>query len=268
MTSARAPSILVAMGLVVLGATSCGGHDTSSDELLATARPASLVELKVTVDESQVALARDLLGLDHASAEVREVTFYDTPELAMFQAGVILRARKVIGGPDDVTAKIRPLAAEQVTRSWFALDGFKCEIDRTATRSTSSCSLKVAIDGDDIDDAADGILSVKKLFDDDQEDFLDGYAIDVPWDDVVPLGPIDALAWELEPEHLSFDLDAELWMLPDGLDVLELSTKVSAADADEAWDEMDAFLRDSGLDPSNRQETKTRLALECFADSL
>jgi hypothetical protein len=57
----------------------------------------------------------------------------------------------------------------------------------------------------------------------------------------------------------------ELWLYPDGSQVVELSTKTSPAEAFQAGLEWRAFLERVGIDISGEQQTKTRTALEFFA---
>lgn len=71
---------------------------------------------------------------------------------SLFEAGVVLRARKITGDDDDSTVKLRPLARDEIDPSWLDVDGMKCEIDRLLDRETPSCSLTVVQDAGEIDD--------------------------------------------------------------------------------------------------------------------
>ena len=67
-------------------------------ELLALTKGADSIELKLSVaedDHSSVSLA---LGLDPIEAEIRQIYFFDTPDLALDAAGVVARARRIQGG--------------------------------------------------------------------------------------------------------------------------------------------------------------------------
>jgi hypothetical protein len=61
---------------------------------------------------------------------------------------------------------------------------------------------------------------------------------------------------------------AELWFLPDGSRILELSTKCTPAEAFQAAAEAKVFLARHGLDLGAPQETKTRSALAALAAAL
>lgn len=223
------------------------------------------VELKVTIRRDQLKSALSKFKLTDAAAEQRTVYFYDTPSLRLFEAGLILRGRKVKNGADDSTVKLRPMVASQVARSWFSIDGFKCEEDRTGAKSVESCSLTVVQDTGEIDAVAKARRGIDKLFSTDQESFADAYASAAwRWDELRALGPITARAWKFSVRGFGPKLSAERWTLPDGTDLLEISTKVTRAQADATAGRLDALLSSRGFDTSTKQETKTRVALEFF----
>ena len=66
------------------------------------------VEIKATIADHQVEDAMRLYGLQKDDNE-RYIYFFDTPELELFEAGIIGRARRVIGGKHDSTIKFRPV---------------------------------------------------------------------------------------------------------------------------------------------------------------
>ena len=47
------------------------------------------------------------LGMDPLDANLRQVFFFDTPDLALNQHGVIVRARRAQGGVEDFVVKLR-----------------------------------------------------------------------------------------------------------------------------------------------------------------
>lgn len=264
--SARVGVVLAALG--VLGAASCEGavETGQSAEDVKSAKPR--VELKVTLRADQIEDARAALHLDDGDAEDREVTFYDTLDLDLTEAGIVLRARKIDGDDDDSTVKLRPMASSEVDADWLEVEGFKCEIDRAGDTSMESCSLQATQDRGEIDDVAAGERGIDKLFSEEQEDFLAEHAsTPVDWSALEVLGPVEAQVWEIEVDGFGETLDVELWALPDGTEILEVSTKVKAGDADDAAQELAQLLEDLGLDASTTQETKTRATLEYFSGS-
>jgi hypothetical protein len=244
--------------------------DPSADDALgALAPPASGVELKVTIDPAQISYALEALGLDADEAERRYVTYYDTPDLLLFEAGLVLRSRKVIDDDDDSTVKVRPLLAAEaftVDATLFDEGEFKCEIDRTPSREVSSCSLKAEQDRGEIDDVAAGERDVDKLFSRRQEDFLALFGpTEFDFDEAVPLGPVDTRRWKIEPEDLPARLTVELWDMPDGSELMELSIKVDQEESAAAMDALLDFVTARGLSLAETQTTKTRAALTFFA---
>jgi hypothetical protein len=239
------------------------GPGDLGDELKADVVEGPRAELKVMVDEAAIDDVRYQLGLDADLAEERAVWFYDTADLALFDAGAILRARSVRDDDDDSTVKIRPLAADQVDPMWFQDSGFKCELDASPVSATPSCSYTGEQDEDQIEEAADGERDLDTLFSSEQEDFLAAHGAWFEWVELSPLGPIEALVWKLESDRLPSDLTAERWELPGAL-MLELSIKVDESEADERMSELLGWLDDHEVPLAEEQESKTRRALEAL----
>lgn len=180
----------------------------------------------------------------------------------------MLRARSIDGEDDDSTVKVRPLSAQDVEASLWALDGFKCEIDRLPDRSVESCSLTAEQDEGEIEEVGQGERDVDKLFTDEQEDFLDRHGpLSIDLDELLALGPTDALVWAVRSRTLDRTVKLELWTLADGSTVLEVSTKVAPDEADGALAELLDYLADRLLDVASTQETKTRAALERLVEA-
>lgn len=264
--------------VLACAALACGGEDAPDDDVLGV-EPAledadealkadgsgSGVEIKVTIRADQVASAKKKFGLTNASATARQVWFYDTRTLQLFDAGLILRARKVTDGADDSTVKRRPLDPGDVDRDWFDVSGFKCEEDRVGTRAVPSCSLTVPQDRGEIGDVAAGKRTIDKLFSADQEAFLDEAPAALDWTKLKALGPTDAKVWKVTVSGFTWPITGEQWTLPDGKVLLELSIKTTRTKAADAQKKFAALLAKKSLDASDTQETKTRVALEYFA---
>ena len=67
--------------------------DAQLAEMMSLLRGSDTVELKVTVPASQQRAAISALGLDALDAQIRQVIFFDTPDLALDRAGVVVRAQ-------------------------------------------------------------------------------------------------------------------------------------------------------------------------------
>ena len=63
--------------------------DAQLEEMLALTSHADSVELKLTVPDSERRATVTGLGMDPLDAQIRQVFFLDTPDLALNQAGVV-----------------------------------------------------------------------------------------------------------------------------------------------------------------------------------
>ena len=223
------------------------------------------VEIKVTIRPDQELQAERAMDLKEDTAEVRVIYFYDTPRLALFDAGVALRAR-LVKDDDDSTVKFRPVEAPKISEEWKQLKGFKLEADCVGDLVVCSASLTVTQKHDEIDEVAKGERPIAKLFSKDQERFLsEFYKGPVDFGTLHVLGPIRVLRWKLTQKGFPHELTLEEWRLPDGEDLVEVSIKTSPKEALQAGRDSESHLRKLGLDPEGAQETKTRTALNYFA---
>ncbi|PTL78047.1 hypothetical protein DAT35_41240 [Vitiosangium sp. GDMCC 1.1324] len=224
------------------------------------------VEFKVTIDPSQAAAVRKLLHLSHSKAERTRVRFYDTPQLDLFQRGVVLRTRQVHDGPDDVTLKLRPVDASRIDPHWFTRAGFKVETDQVGEQGVPSASLTLPLKQGKSDEVDKGKKGVGSLFTDEQERLvaeLSGRPIDFKALSI--LGPVESRKWKAEPKHGPGPLSIEEWTLPDGRQILEVSIRAASSQSKEAVRALSSYLDSHGIHPTSTQETKTRAALDYFA---
>jgi hypothetical protein len=82
--------------------------DEALTEMLSLMKGADGVELKLTVPDSGQRSALEALGMDPLGAQVRLVYFFDTPDLALQSAGVVVRARRVAQKGDDSVVSCGP----------------------------------------------------------------------------------------------------------------------------------------------------------------
>ena len=252
-----------------------GGHEKRqrkvlSDEelgrILSLMKAADSVELKATVPAVDQRSAVDALGLDAIEAQIRQVFFFDTPDLALDAAGLVVRARRVQGGSGDSVVKLRPVEPTELPKRIRQSDAFTVEVDAMPGGFVCSGSMKGAVDAADVRDAVRGGRPVRKLFSKQQRAFYDEYAPDVlGLDDLTILGPIFVLKLKSTPKGFGRKLTAEMWLFPDNSRILELSTKCPPSEAFEVAAETRAFLGAKGIDLDAEQQTKTRTALELFA---
>jgi hypothetical protein len=242
--------------------------DEQLGELLGLIKDADTVELKVTVPESGQHAAVAALGMDPLDAQIRQVFFFDTPDLRLYEAGVVVRARRVQRKGDDSVVKLRPVVADQLSKALRRTPGFGVEVDATPGGYVCSASMK-GTPGADVRETVAGGRSLRKLFSKEQRAFFSEHAPDgIGLDELSVLGPIFVLKLKFTPRDIERRLVAELWLYPDGSRIVELSTKCAPPDALNAAAELRVYLSERGVDLSGEQAPKTRKALEFFSERL
>ena len=227
---------------------------------------ADSVELKVTVPDEDRRSTVVALGMDPLEAELRQVFFFDTPDLALDSAGVVTRARRTQGKPDDSVVKLRPVDPAALPSEVRTSEGFGVEVDALPGGFVCSGSMKGKLKGDHVKAAAAGERKLHKLFNEEQRAFWSEHAPDdLELDKLTILGPVTVMKLKFSPEGYKGRLVAELWFYPDGSRILELSTKCKPADAFDVAARTRAYLSDRGVNLSGEQQTKTRTALEYFS---
>jgi hypothetical protein len=234
------------------------------EELVQLVSDADSVELKLTVPNEDRQSAVAALGIDPLDARIRQVFFFDTPDLALDRAGVVVRARRTQDDPDDTVVKLRPVVPKELPEDLRARPDFVVEVDAMPDSYVCSGSFK----GDAkaaVAETAAGKEPVRKLFSKPQRAFFADHAPDgLELDDLSVLGPVHAFKLKLTPKGLGRRLAVELWLYPDGTQILELSTKCAPNEALPVAIESRQFLEGAGLDLTGEQATKTRTALEYF----
>jgi hypothetical protein len=228
---------------------------------------ADSVELKLTVPESDHRSAATALGMDPLDAHIRMVYFLDTPELALLERGVVVRARRVQGRNDDSVVKLRPVIPGVLPAALRKSPDFNVEVDALPGAFVCSASMKGRPEAGLVARVAAGKAPIRKLFSKDQRAFYKAHApegLDI--DELTLLGPFLVLKLKYTPEAFGRRLVAELWLYPDSSRILELSTKCEPRDALLAAAESRAFLSRYGVDLTGDQETKTRRALQSAAE--
>jgi len=230
---------------------------------------ADSVELKLTVAEGQRYGTAAALGIDPLEARVRQVFFFDTPDLRLNAAGVVVRARRIQDAAADTVVKLRPVVPADIPEELRTDPAFGIEVDAMPGGYVCSASFKGASTNDDVKAAATGGRPIRKLFSKPQRAFYAAHAPEgVGLDDLSILGPVSLLKLKYRPEAFERKLVAELWFYPDGSRILELSTKCPPGEAFQVAAEAKAFLGGMGIDLSAKQQTKTKTALEYFAKEL
>jgi hypothetical protein len=238
-------------------------------EVLELVKGADSVELKLTVPESDHRSTIAALGMDPLDAQIRQVYFFDTPELALNKAGVVARARRIQGKASDSVVKLRPVVPAELPDDLRASSSLGVEVDAMPGGFVCSATLKDKLGPTKVRDAILGGKPFRKLFSKEQRRFFTANAPEgVELDSLSVLGPIFVLKLKWTDEDFGRPLVAELWLYPDGSRILELSTKCAPAEMMQVAAEARAFLTGKGVDLSGEQQTKTNTALEFFASEL
>ena len=238
-------------------------------QFLALTKGADSVELKLTVPISDRSRTGEALGVDALEGQVRQVYFFDTPDLTLNERGVVVRVRRVQRRGDDSVVKLRPVVPEEVSPDLRRSPNFGVEVDAMPGGYVCSGSMKHALGMTDVREAVTGKRSLRKLFSKEQRALYTAHAPDgLELESLSILGPIFVFKLKLTPEGYGRRLVAELWMYPDNSMILELSTKCAPSEAFQQTAELKAFLTSRGIDLSGDQETKTKKALAFFSGQL
>ena len=244
--------------------------DEGLGELLETISAADSVELKLTVPVVDRVRTGELLGVDPIDGQIRQVFFFDTPDLALNARGIVVRGRRVQGRGDDSVVKLRPVVPEELPGKVRGSEHFGVEVDAMPGGAyVCSGSMKREMAPTTVKDAVAGRLPLHKVFSKEQRALYAAHAPDgLELDDLAVLGPILVLKVKFAAKDYDRKLVAEMWLYPDNSILVELSTKCAPSEALQVGLETRAFLTNLGIDLSGEQETKTKKALEFFSERL
>ena len=237
-------------------------------EFLDLLKGSDSVELKLTVPEEHQRSAAVALGMDPLDAQIRQVYFFDTPELALDKLGVVVRARRIQGKGDDSVVKLRPVVPSELPAELRKSTGFRVEVDALPGGFVCSGTLKRPLASTEVKRTIAGERPLRKLFSKQQRAYYAEHAPGIDLDGLSTLGPILVFKLRFTPEELHRRIVAEMWIYPDGSRVLELSTRAATGDAIQVAAEARTYLAKKGVDLTGEQQTKTKKALEFFAGAL
>jgi hypothetical protein len=230
------------------------------------------VEVKLTLAGDRVDQAVQALQLAPDRPRWRihfgeDVTAAVGPTTPLLDLGVVLRARRRPGEPDDTTIKLRPCRRSQLGGPWPTAtkgDGWelKLEADWAGEQRVLAVSLTADQPGDVIADVAEDGAPVRSLFLDEQLDFLrECCDARIDLDALTLLPPVTATRWkEVRTAPAGLEVRAERWTV-DHLDFLELSVVADPGDAPAAQRALHGFVGSLGLAVDPHQEPKTRQVL-------
>jgi hypothetical protein len=243
--------------------------DDDLQQMLKLMSGADSVELKLTIPDANRRSAVASLAMDPLDAQIRQAFFFDTPDLALNKAGVVVRARRVQGRDADSVVKLRPVNPADLPSDLRKSPNVVVEVDAMPGGYVCSASFKGSLANDHVRETALGKRPVHKLFSKEQRAFYAAHAPDgLEFEELSLLGPVFVLKLKFAPEGFGRKLVAELWLYPDGSRILELSTKCAPGEAFQVAAESRVYLTKQGIDLAGEQQTKTKAALEFFAAEL
>jgi hypothetical protein len=248
---------------------------TDLAQVMKLIKGADSVELKVTVPVSEHRATIQGLPMDPVEAQPRQVFFFDTPDLDLNRAGVVVRARRFQGGRGDTVVKLRPVVPEALPADLRRSAAFNVEVDVLPGGYVCSASYKGRTTGQEVRDAVRGGAPLRKLYSKEQRVFYRDHAPEgISLDSLVPLGPTFILKTKFMVES-TYDVQrwdhlmaVEMWFYPDGSRILELSTRSRPTDAFQVAAEARAYLAGHGVVIAGEQQTKTKAALEFYMAQL
>ncbi|HEX5166600.1 MAG TPA: hypothetical protein VFV93_14445 [Thermomicrobiales bacterium] len=237
--------------------------------LMGLIKGAKTVELKLTIPDDARYTTLQSLEVDPLDAEIRQVMFFDTPDLALNQAGVVVRARRVQVKGGDTVIKLRPVVPDQLPPDIRNLPNVGVEVDAMPGGYVCSASYKGQADDVNIKAVMAGQHPVRKLFSKEQRAFYTTHApTGLALDGLAMLGPITVFKLKFNPKGFSRKMVAELWNYPNGQRLLELSTKCAPNETFQVVAEVRAFLHNRGISTGSVQQTKTKTALDYYSNLL
>ena len=243
--------------------------DDQLAELVDLIRDADSVELKLTVPESEQRSAVAALEMDPIDAQIRQVFFFDTPDLALNRAGVVVRGRRMQGKGDDSVVKLRPVVPAHLPARLRRMPEFGVEVDAMPGGFVCSGRMRQMLGPGGVRESSPAIARCASCS---------------PSSSARSTRPTRRTAsgsttsWcsarsscsssSCRPASFGRKLVAEMWLYPDDSRILELSTKCAPGETFDTAAELRAYLSRRGVSASGEQETKTKRALEFFSSQL
>jgi hypothetical protein len=235
-------------------------------QIMKLGKGSNSVELKLSIPLTGQRETIKSIGLDPVEAQPRQAFFFDTPDLALNKAGVVVRARRIQGGDADTVIKLRPVDPSTIDPELRRSASFKVEVDVMPGGFVCSASFKGVCTGQEVLDVNAGTMPLRKLFSKEQRAFYDEHApAGLTMDKLVILGPTFLLKSKHQPKGFDRPITTEMWLYPDGSRILEVSTKCLPKETLEVGAEFKSYLADHGIVLGADQSAKTKSSLEFFS---
>ena len=211
----------------------------------------------------------DSLGIDPLDAQIRQVVFFDTPDLTLDKAGVVVRARRVQVGARRLDGQ----AAADRARQPSGRAAEEPELRGRGRRHPRRLRLLGIDEGSGSARASASVLHgdkpIKKLFTKEQRQFYAEHApegLDI--NDLSILGPINVFKLKWKPVDFPRKVVGRALELPRRVAHPRAVDEVPARRRVPGGGRGRAFLGSKGIETGGEQTTKTRTALEFFAKEL
>jgi hypothetical protein len=223
---------------------------------------AERVELKVVSSERQCRSLR----IERAAAQTRRVFFLDTPDLALYRHGLVVRIRDLGDRADDAVVKLRPMGSHTVPKWLRRKNALEVEIDAMPGQRVCSGSLKVRLGRGVVARTLSAGRPLAKLLAQPQRRLLAACGPDhLSLGDLTVFGPVEVQKYKFQPDGFDRRLTAERWAFPDDSTVLELSTRCPVGKAPEVAAQLTTILSAHGVSPAEPQLTKTEMTFRYSA---
>jgi hypothetical protein len=248
-------------------AKSLSGEDVM--RIIQLGKGSNSVELKLSIPMGGHRATVRSIGLDPVEAQPRQAFYFDTPDLALNRAGVVVRARRIQGGRADTVVKLRPVEPNTIAPELRRSAAFKVEVDVMPGGYVCSASYKGLCTGREVQDVADGTLALSKILSKEQRAFFRQHAPSgVTLDQLVVLGPTFLLKAKHQPKNFDRPITIEVWFYPDDTRILEVSTKCLPEETFSVGADFKTYLADRGIVLGAKQEPKTKTAIDFFGAML
>src|SRR5262245_54760886 len=137
--------------------------DDDLARMIALMKDSDTVELKLSVPASEQRRTLTALEMDPLDAQIRQVFFFDTPDLALNRNGVVVRARRVQKKGDDSVVKLRPVIPSELPSGLRRSPEFGVEVDAMPGGFVCSGSMK-GLPRDDVRATILGKKPLRRLF--------------------------------------------------------------------------------------------------------
>lgn len=230
------------------------------------------VQVKVTLAGRDLDDARIAFDLADPTARRSRVYFCEEPavagQLALFDAGLILRLQETDRDAHEAVVVLRPCPPGRLPRRWVGAArpaGVRIEAEWTPQDRTCSVSAAGDVAAPAFATAVGTRAGVPAALSSLQRAFLAECSPTQPRFDVLhALGPVEMLTWSRDVEDLH--IVATLWSLrPAAPLLLELSVRTDPQEAPLVQPVLVGLVRGRGLDPEAFTGTKTRVVLSWLA---